>query len=199
MDADDRAKLQQESLLHESDQLHDNIQRNLNEMHKLLALGFPVLTGAFALAVAGKIVDVADKRLIYVLFAILMSLLIISFNNIWMQLLTFTRYKYSQILPQLYAISGRTGDNYGQHIVRGGLLRAMVGAVIVQSILLPMGVVAACQVDPQSSNDLLYFALLSYFAVFVAGVTTLISWRAAYDAMEMVRASSAQVPAAAKR
>jgi hypothetical protein len=75
----------------------------------------------------------------------------------------------------------------------------MVGAVIVQSILLPMGVVAACQVDPQSSNDLLYFALLSYFAVFVAGVTTLISWRAAYDAMEMVRASSAQVPAAAKR
>ena len=177
----------QKVLLHESDQLHANIQRNMSEMYQLLSLGFPVLTGAFAVAVDGKIDAQPNLGLIYTLFAILANLLIVSFNGVWMQLNSFTRYKYSQVLPKLYALSGRTGDNYGQDAVRRGLLRAMIGAVIVQAVLFPLGVIATYVVRTKYCDG--PFAWAAYFAVLCAAVTIVMSWLSAYDGVSAVRRS----------
>jgi hypothetical protein len=190
MNADDRAELRQELLLHESKQLHDNIQRNLSDMQKLLGLAFPVLTGAFALAVEGKIGTDPDRGLLYALFSILASLLVVLFNNVWMQLLTFTRYKYAEVLPKLYVLTERGGDNYGQYTVRGGLLRTMLGAVIVQALLLPTAAAATYYVQRHFPME--PFAIPASLSVGFAALTTVVSWFIARDTVNTVRASIVQ-------
>jgi hypothetical protein len=187
MERDGQAKLKHQLLLHESAQMHDNIQRNLNEMYKLAGFAFPVLTGAFALAIEGKIVKAPDPALLYALFSILASLLVVSFNTIWMQLVTFTRYKYAEILTRLYALTAREGDNYGQYTARGSVLRAMIGVVIVQAILLPIVFAATYQVWHHYSGGT--FAIPAYFSVVFAAITTVISWIVAAECFHAIRAS----------
>ena len=185
MENDDYVKLQHGVLLQESQQLHDNIQRNLSGMQQLLGFALPILTGAFAFALEGKIATEPNVELLYALFSILLSVLLVSFNNLWMQLLTFTRYKYSEVLPKLYALTARQGDNHGQYTVRGGLLRTMLGAAFVQLILLPVAAIAAYQVKFQCCDT--GFATPSYLAVVFATLTTIVSWLAANAAVRTIR------------
>ncbi len=73
----------------ECNQLHDNIQRCLSEMYKLLALGFPVLTGGFALMLGGGEHLGVESGVLYSLFALMLGVLAVSFNSAWLQLFNF--------------------------------------------------------------------------------------------------------------
>src|SRR5262249_40155091 len=143
MNDDELVQLRVQVLLHESAQLHDNIQRAMTELYRIPALGFPVLTGAFAVIYEGKVGANVEKGLLFSLFAVLAALLVIGFNNAWMLLCTFTRYKYAEVLPRLYAACDREGDNFGQYQSRGGVARTMIAVVIIQVILLPTALVAS--------------------------------------------------------
>ena len=112
----------------------------MNEMNKLLALAFPAITAALALVSDGKWLEM--KGPIYALFCFIASLLVVIFNNVWMQLLGFTQYKYDQVLPRLYQLTGRHGPNFGEFAIRRGLARPMAGSIVVQVLLLPIAVVA---------------------------------------------------------
>ena len=174
MDDDAKIKLQLDLLTHESAQLHDNIQRCLSDMNKLFGLAFPAVTGAFALLLEGKLATNTDTGTLLSLFAVLSSGIAIIFNNVWMQLVGFTRYKYAEVLPRLYKLTGRDGDNFGQYVARGGLARAMAGAIVIQAVLLPVAGTASYKVWRQF--DQTTFALAAYFAIFLAFATTAVSW-----------------------
>ena len=173
-------KLQLQVLSQESAQLHENIQRDLVELYRLPGLAFPVVTGAFALAYDGKVIT--NQGLLYALFGILAAMILIGFNNVWMQLCTFTQYKYAQNLPRLYEITGVVGKNYGQYTTQGGILRAMAGVAVVQAILLPVALLAAV-------NSTGSFTVVAYAATALAGAVTVVSWIVAGSTVRAIKES----------
>lgn len=182
--ADDAIKV----LMHESDQLHQNIQRSMSEMFQIMSFGFPILGAAFTFAVKEELVNNDKMGIVYALFAILGNLLVVSFNNVWLQLNSFTRYKYVEVLPRLYHLTGRQGDNYGQDAVRRGLMRAMIGAAIVQMVLLPLGAGATyeayCKHAPGG------FLVAAFFSLGCALITIVLGWRSASEGVKAVQESS---------
>jgi hypothetical protein len=181
-----KAEKEIELLLHESEQLHDNVQRNMNEMNKLLALAFPAITAAFALVSEGKWLEVNGA--IYALFCFLASLLVVMFNNVWMQLLGFTRYKYGDVLPRLYQLTGRPGLNFGEFAIRRGIVRPMVGAIVVQVLLLPMAFVALY--DAVYAHEATIFRYPAFISTVLALVTTAVSWYVAWEVVSEVKTNA---------
>ena len=188
MESNSSQKPLTELLMHESAQLHDNIQRCLDDMNKLSALAFPIVTGVFLLAIEDKLSEVKDPGTLFSLFAVLSSVIAIIFNNVWMQLLGFTRYKYVEVLPRLYRIAGRDGENFGQYVARGGLVRAMTGSIVIQAVLLPVAAASCYKVWADYHQNT--YAVGAYFAIALAAATTIISWRVAYETVGTAAASA---------
>lgn len=196
MDAETKDKLQVDVLLHESTQLHDNIERCLREMNTLFTFAFPAVTAAFSLTVGDKLLAVDDPGTLYSLFAVLSSVIAIVFNNVWMQLLGFTRYKYAEVLPRLYRLTGRDGDNFGQYVSRGGLARTMTGAIVIQAVLLPVAATCCHKVWHLYHQNT--FALAAYFSLALALLTTPLSWRVAYQTVQAAKPHGPPIPPPAR-
>lgn len=167
-------KQRSQLLMQESAHLHDGIQRNINDMQKVLYLGFPALTGAFAFAIQGRFVMMAEADLLYALFSILLSVLVVTYNIVWMQLSTMLRYKYAEVVPRLYGETGRNGENFGQHLFQGGMVRPLIGPIIFQAMLLPTALATTYQM--WSIREYGTFAIPAYISVTFAIATTLVSW-----------------------
>jgi hypothetical protein len=131
------------------------IQRNMKEISSLLTLVLPVLTGAVAVTLEGSLID---YETLYPLFCLLASLLVVVFNNIWMQLSVFSSYKYAEILPRLHQITSRDGENLGQYALKDGIARAMLGAVLTHLLLWPTAMVAFVQTTFRNAE-------ISFFSV----------------------------------
>lgn len=174
-------------LLHESTQLHENIQRCMTEISSIVTLALPALTGATAVVSEGKWVEDED---LYPLFAFLASLLVVMFNNVWIQLTGFTRYKYAVLLPALYGATGRKGYNFGQYAIKDGIARAMFGAAVIHLLLWPMTAVALYKAVPP--DDLSIFTIPACISAVMALVTTIAGWVVASDGVKVLK----QVPIA---
>lgn len=121
-----------ELLIHESSQMHENIQRCLDEMNKLVGYVFPALTGLFVVVSEGN--WISKEQDAYALLSGVSGLILIVFNVTWMQMISFADYKYAQILPRLYEITQRQGENFGEYSLQGGIARPTLGVLVLQIV-----------------------------------------------------------------
>ena len=165
-------------LVHESEQVQENIQGCLAEMRGLVALGFPVLTGAFAYASGTSAID---EKLLNALFVILLGLLVVLFNVAWMQMLAFVEYKYVVLANALRDATGSRHASFGAYAARGGLLRSMAGPAILQAIVLGVAISRlGAPLSPTLTNAV-------YLVIAFAILTTFFSWGAASKGTKAVR------------
>lgn len=171
-----------ELLLQESDHIHDTIQKSLDELNKLVGFIFPAVTGLFMLMTESDAFDSKHRSDASAVFCSISSLIVAAFNVVWMQLLTHASYKYGELMPQLYQLTGRTGKNYGQFATRHGILKPMLGALALQCILLPISYSAL-----PAATDSTTFRLAAIITLAVAMLTTITSWPVALYTMHYVR------------
>lgn len=187
MKTEDNLIHQRELLVLECKQSHDNIQRCLSEMYKLLALGFPVLTGAFTLALKGGQSTGLDLATLYSLFALIIGVLAVAFNSAWLQLLSFVKYKYSEVLPRLYNASYAIGENYGQYSIGQGTLKTFASAAITQLLLLPTAIASVIGAMCQPNYSV--FFVPAIITIILAIISTVFSWFSAKDVVKSVNES----------
>ena len=88
-------------------------------------------------------------------------------------------------------LTARHGDNFGQYAVRGGLIRAMLGVVVLQFLLLPMAGVTFCETLRVGRDSL--FAYPAYISILLAVATAAVSWYFAWESAAAVRGATAIV------
>ncbi|NRB41479.1 MAG: hypothetical protein HRU20_23910 [Pseudomonadales bacterium] len=191
MDTEDKLIHKREVLILECKQLHDNIQRCMSDMYKLLALGFPILTSGFALTLkSGQGLGIESGTL-HSLFALILGVLAVSFNSAWLQLLNFVKYKYAEVLPRLYDASYVTGENFGQYTIGQGALRTFSGVAITQLLLLPTAVASILAAIDQSNSSI--FLVPAIITILLAAFSTVYGWFAASDAVNCINNSKPEV------
>lgn len=173
-----------ELLLHESGQLHDNLQRSMGDLNKLAGIMFPVVAGLFTLA-TGKDgtagIRNADAGAI---FSGISGLIVTAFNVAWMQFLNLAAYKYGEVLPRLYLMARRDGLNFGQYATDNGIVRPMLGVVALQLILLPLGLAAWLAASPLGT-----IGAAAIIPLALALLTTGISWGVAVRTLREINRS----------
>lgn len=164
---------------------NDNLQRSLTDLNKLLALGLPAITGGFAVLSKNKGTFNLDNPELYSLLALLLGVLAVSFNGIWLQILSFVRYKYSRVLPELYKEAGSDRENYGQYSLREGTLKTFASAFIAQSLLLPSASFSLYAAYDSCEYGLFFFPAL--LTIGIAIFSTFLCWKIARVTSESIR------------
>jgi hypothetical protein len=101
--AGDSPKL--EALLHESEVIHQSMQRIYNAMYTAFGVVVPAVISIFVFIAKEQQVDASRVAVAFIAVFALGSLWV---QNLWMELFAFVKYRYLCLQPRIYEASGQT-------------------------------------------------------------------------------------------
>ena len=104
--AGDSPKLK--ALLHESDVIHQSMQRIYNAMYTSFGVVVPAVISIFVFI--AKEQSAVDASRVAVAFIAVFALGSLWVQNLWMELFAFVKYRYVNLQPRIYAASGQTSE-----------------------------------------------------------------------------------------
>lgn len=187
-------------LLHESEQVTKSIDRNITATYTINGVVIPAAVAVFGLAFNK---DAPDSLRPWVLMAALATVFTLSnlqINYLWVDNVTFVKYKYQQIYPRLYALAKLRKENLGQCLASAERPFYLVHLFLV-AFLGPFLVLASCAACMYMQDSVpvdyrwaLRLYLLSLFLL--SGVSALTMGAAIQKTMRELRSSAAPAPPA---
>lgn len=95
------------ALLHESDLIHQSMQRIYNAMYTAFGVVVPAVISIFVFIAREQQVDPCRVAVAFIAVFALGSLWV---QNLWMELFAFVEYRYLSLQPRLYAASGQASE-----------------------------------------------------------------------------------------
>jgi len=96
------------ALLHESDVIHQSMQRIYNAMYTSFGVVVPAVISIFVFI--AKEQQAVDASRVAVAFIAVFALGSLWVQNLWMELFAFVKYRYLNLQPRIYAASGQTSE-----------------------------------------------------------------------------------------
>ena len=127
---EEQPKREFDLLLHESAELQENLRGNSDAMIKIAVFAMPLISAAYIYALSeGK---PTDRELLSGVVAVVASLIVLAINGIWSHNMMFIEYKYSVVVPRLYALCGKQSESFGEFISKRKIVSFLVSFWLCQ-------------------------------------------------------------------